>query len=110
MSKDHPNHKWWTLFAMCFALFIAAGPALSIPLAVITSWPSAGRLLMRAGIGALPEENAVGKIGQGIVVRHVGDARLCQLSLRDVDDGLRGHALHAGAGRTIRSRAGVGAV
>jgi EmrB/QacA subfamily drug resistance transporter len=22
MSKDHPNHKWWTLFAMCFALFM----------------------------------------------------------------------------------------
>ena len=20
--KDHPNHKWWTLFAMCFALFM----------------------------------------------------------------------------------------
>ncbi len=22
MSTDHPNHKWWTLFAMCFALFM----------------------------------------------------------------------------------------
>ena len=22
MNKDHPNHKWWTLFAMCFALFM----------------------------------------------------------------------------------------
>jgi EmrB/QacA subfamily drug resistance transporter len=22
MTKDHPNHKWWTLFAMCFALFM----------------------------------------------------------------------------------------
>ena len=22
MSRDHPNHKWWTLFAMCFALFM----------------------------------------------------------------------------------------
>ena len=22
MPKDHPNHKWWTLFAMCFALFM----------------------------------------------------------------------------------------
>jgi membrane glycosyltransferase len=40
------------------ALFIASGPALSIPLAVITSWPSVGRALMRAGIGALPEETA----------------------------------------------------
>jgi membrane glycosyltransferase len=44
--------------AIPYALFIAAGPALSVPLAVITSWPSVGRLLMRGGIGALPEENA----------------------------------------------------
>ncbi len=22
MTRDHPNHKWWTLFAMCFALFM----------------------------------------------------------------------------------------
>jgi EmrB/QacA subfamily drug resistance transporter len=22
MTKEHPNHKWWTLFAMCFALFM----------------------------------------------------------------------------------------
>ena len=29
-----------------------------IPLAVISSWPAVGRALMRAGIGALPEENA----------------------------------------------------
>jgi len=41
--------------AVPYALFIAAGPALSIPLAVVTSWPGFGRLLMRAGIGALPE-------------------------------------------------------
>ncbi|HMK78964.1 MAG TPA: glucans biosynthesis glucosyltransferase MdoH [Xanthobacteraceae bacterium] len=44
--------------AIPYALFIAAGPALSIPLAVITSWPAVGRLLMRTGIGALPEEHA----------------------------------------------------
>jgi membrane glycosyltransferase len=44
--------------AIPYALFIAGGPALSIPLAVITSWPSVGRMLMRAGIGGLPEENA----------------------------------------------------
>jgi membrane glycosyltransferase len=44
--------------AIPYALFIAAGPALSIPLAVITSWPGFGRALMRAGVGALPEENA----------------------------------------------------
>jgi membrane glycosyltransferase len=44
--------------AIPYALFIAAGPALSIPLAVVTSWPGVGRALMRAGLGALPEENA----------------------------------------------------
>jgi EmrB/QacA subfamily drug resistance transporter len=22
VTRDHPNHKWWTLFAMCFALFM----------------------------------------------------------------------------------------
>src|SRR5438270_6476336 len=22
MTRDHPNHRWWTLFAMCFALFM----------------------------------------------------------------------------------------
>ena len=22
MNHDHPNHRWWTLFAMCFALFM----------------------------------------------------------------------------------------
>jgi EmrB/QacA subfamily drug resistance transporter len=22
VTTDHPNHKWWTLFAMCFALFM----------------------------------------------------------------------------------------
>ena len=41
-----------------YALFIAGGPALSIPLAVVTSWPAVGRALMRLGLGALPEENA----------------------------------------------------
>jgi membrane glycosyltransferase len=38
------------------ALFIAAGPLLAIPLAVITALPGAGRLLLRLGIGRLPEE------------------------------------------------------
>ena len=44
--------------AIPYALFIAGGPALSIPLAVVTSWPAVGRVLMRLGLGALPEENA----------------------------------------------------
>ena len=42
--------------ALPYALFLAGGLALSIPLAVVTALPSAGRLLTRAGIGRLPEE------------------------------------------------------
>jgi membrane glycosyltransferase len=44
--------------AIPYALFIAGGPLLAIPLAVITALPSAGRLLVRLGIGRLPEETA----------------------------------------------------
>jgi membrane glycosyltransferase len=42
--------------ALPYALFIAAGLALSIPLAVITALPRVGQLLARVGIGRLPEE------------------------------------------------------
>jgi membrane glycosyltransferase len=41
-----------------YALPLAAGLALSIPLAVITARPSVGAALMRLGIGRLPEETA----------------------------------------------------
>jgi membrane glycosyltransferase len=44
--------------AIPYALFIAGGPLLAIPLAVITALPAAGRLLVRLGIGRLPEETA----------------------------------------------------
>ena len=44
--------------AIPYALFIAGGPLLAIPLAVITAQPAAGRLLLRLGIGRLPEETA----------------------------------------------------
>src|SRR5262249_32202793 len=44
--------------AIPYALFIAGGPLLAIPLAVITALPSAGRVLLRLGIGRLPEETA----------------------------------------------------
>jgi membrane glycosyltransferase len=62
----HTLIGWFSILVLAFtvpaaipyALFIAGGPALSIPLAVVSSWPGVGRLLMRAGIGALPEENA----------------------------------------------------
>jgi membrane glycosyltransferase len=44
--------------AIPYALFLAGGLALSIPLAVITALPAAGKLLTRWGIGRLPEETA----------------------------------------------------
>ena len=42
--------------AIPYALFIAGGLALSIPLAVITSLPALGMAFTRIGIGRLPEE------------------------------------------------------
>ena len=42
--------------AIPFALYIAAGPALAIPLAVLTALPSVGLAFARIGIGRLPEE------------------------------------------------------
>jgi membrane glycosyltransferase len=41
-----------------YALLLAGGPALSIPLAVVTARPRLGTLLTRIGIGRLPEETA----------------------------------------------------
>ncbi|HLG45752.1 MAG TPA: glucans biosynthesis glucosyltransferase MdoH [Reyranella sp.] len=37
-------------------LLVAGGPALAVPLCVVTSWPRVGLALRRAGIGRLPEE------------------------------------------------------
>jgi membrane glycosyltransferase len=45
--------------ALPYALFLAGGPALSIPFAMMTAWPSVGRLFARVGIGRLPEETSV---------------------------------------------------
>lgn len=42
--------------ALPYVLVLAAGLALAVPLAVMTSWPACGRLLMRLGLGRLPEE------------------------------------------------------
>jgi membrane glycosyltransferase len=39
-----------------FALFLAAGPALAVPIAVMTASPGLGRALARLGVGRLPEE------------------------------------------------------
>jgi membrane glycosyltransferase len=44
--------------AIPYALPLAAGLALSIPLAVLTAWPAVGAAFVRAGIGRLPEETA----------------------------------------------------
>jgi membrane glycosyltransferase len=44
--------------AIPYALFLAAGPALAVPLAVVTAWPAVGRALTRIGSGRLPEETA----------------------------------------------------
>jgi membrane glycosyltransferase len=41
-----------------YALFLAAGPALAVPLAVVTAWPAIGLMFARIGIGRLPEETA----------------------------------------------------
>jgi membrane glycosyltransferase len=42
--------------AIPYALFLAGGPALAIPFAMLTAWPAFGRLAVRTGIGRLPEE------------------------------------------------------
>jgi membrane glycosyltransferase len=44
--------------AIPYALFLAGGLALAIPLAVVTSWPSVGIWFARTGVGRLPEETA----------------------------------------------------
>ena len=42
--------------AIPYALFLAGGPALAIPFAVITAWPWLGNFAARIGVGRLPEE------------------------------------------------------
>jgi membrane glycosyltransferase len=44
--------------ALPYALFVAGGLALAVPFAVVTASPACGRLLVRLGIGRLPEETA----------------------------------------------------
>ncbi|MFZ4711538.1 MAG: hypothetical protein ACOYMH_17035, partial [Zwartia sp.] len=41
---------------LSYAMIMLAGLLLSIPIAVVTSWPSFGRLLMRWQLVSLPEE------------------------------------------------------
>jgi membrane glycosyltransferase len=42
--------------AIPYALFLAGGPALAMPFAIVTASPPLGRLAVRIGIGRLPEE------------------------------------------------------
>jgi membrane glycosyltransferase len=44
--------------ALPYVLFLAGGPALAVPFAMLTAWPALGRLAVRIGIGRLPEETA----------------------------------------------------
>jgi membrane glycosyltransferase len=44
--------------AIPYALFIAGGLALSIPLAILTTMPAAGPVMVRTGLCQLPEETA----------------------------------------------------
>jgi len=41
-----------------YALFLAGGPAMAIPFAIVTAWPWLGVLSARIGLGRLPEELA----------------------------------------------------
>jgi membrane glycosyltransferase len=51
LTMTHPG-------AIPYALFVAGGPALAIPFAMMTAWPAFGSLCARIGIGRLPEEVA----------------------------------------------------
>jgi membrane glycosyltransferase len=54
--------------AIPYAFFIAGGPLLSIPLAILTASPAVGRVLVRLGIGRLPEETATPRDLVGLAV------------------------------------------
>src|SRR4029079_10235624 len=51
IAAPHPS-------ALPYALLLAGGPALSIPLAVFTARPGLGQWLSRIGVGRRPEETA----------------------------------------------------
>jgi membrane glycosyltransferase len=51
LAATHPG-------AIPYALYLAAGPSLAIPFAVVTAVPSMGLAFARLGIGRLPEETA----------------------------------------------------
>lgn len=70
LGMTHPG-------AIPYALFLAGGPALSIPLAMVSSLPSLGTILTRLGIGRLPEETAPPAV--------LADLSLPALAARDHD-------------------------
>jgi membrane glycosyltransferase len=51
LAVTHPS-------ALPYAMLLAGGPALSVPLSVLTARPAIGAALTRLGIGRLPEETA----------------------------------------------------
>ena len=51
LAVTHPS-------AIPYALFLAAGLALAVPLAVVTALPAVGKAFARVGVGRLPEETA----------------------------------------------------
>jgi membrane glycosyltransferase len=61
--------------AVPYALPLAAGLALSIPLAVLTAWPAVGAAFLRAGIGRLPEETATPAALQTLALPAIAAAR-----------------------------------
>jgi membrane glycosyltransferase len=42
--------------ALPYVLFLAGGPAMAVPFAMLTAWAPLGKLAVRIGIGRLPEE------------------------------------------------------
>ena len=44
--------------AIPYAFFLAGGPALAIPFAMVSAWPPVGRFFTRVGVGRQPEETA----------------------------------------------------
>src|SRR5262249_34132465 len=66
--------------AIPYALFIAGGLALSVPLAVMSAWPGLGRACARIGVGRLPEETDPPAPLRGLELAAVEAAALGQRS------------------------------
>src|SRR6185312_5596670 len=66
LDQPHDLSRWVAIAlvsatqpaALPYVLFLAAGPALAVPFAMLTAWPSLGSLAVQIGIGRLPEETA----------------------------------------------------